>query len=182
MCSGLCQTGPKTSQKSTPGFLAISSPTGADDLGDLDGSQVLFPRLALDSPVPVTPHKSQQQKDPLNGGTWTAICSFERLDTKNEDMKKNSCSSWHEAGSLPQASHTWLSFTMRSILNASACTVQFDILLKKTPIRPVSEHSENPKVGEERGHAGTQFQKQISLSPSRIQDYTPRKHLSCIPG
>lgn len=28
----------------------------------------------------------------------------------------------------------------------------------------LSEHSENPKAGEERGHAGIQLQKQISLS------------------
>lgn len=32
-------------------------------------------------------------------------------------------------------------------------------------MRSVSEHSENLKVGEERGHTGIQFQKQISLSP-----------------
>ena len=107
----------------------LSSPTGAEDLGGLDGSQVLFPQLALDCPVPVTPHKTQQQKDPLNRGTQTAIRAFERLDTKNADIKTAVHHSTKLAASLRP--HTWLSLTVRSLLSASARTVQFDIPFQK---------------------------------------------------
>lgn len=135
MCSGLCQRSKDASGVSTPDFLAISSLTGAEDLGDLDVSQVLFARLALDNPGPVTPHKTQQQKDPLNQGTRTAIHSFKKLDTKKADIKTTALSLPAHHGTKLAASlrpHAWLSFTKRSLLSASACTVQFDIPFQKT--------------------------------------------------
>lgn len=137
LCALACVRGPKTPPESTPDFLAISSPTGTEDLGDLDGSQVLFARLALDNPVPVTPHKTQQQKDPLNQGTRTAIRSSKKLDTKNADIKTTALRLPAHHGTKLAASlrsHAWLSFTMRSLLSAAACTVQFDIPFQKTDV------------------------------------------------